>query len=132
MTNNGPFFYPSKKSFLSPLVWPRREYTRKPKGKGSLLICFWNCQGVPYSHRESRNRMMNIFLKVNFLSTRENWCPRTSAFEFHSFTYIIISNRLVKFNMEIKCNIFSVFELLKVVSVIQDFHFSNDASSNNN
>ena len=35
--------------------------------------------------------------------------------------------------MEIKFNIFSVFDLLKVVSIIQDFHFSyGDASSINN
>ena len=27
--------------------------------------------------------------------------------------------------MEIKFNIFSVFDLLKVASIIQDFHFSN-------
>ena len=36
-------------------------------------------------------------------------------------------------NMEIKFNIFSVFDLLKVASIIQDFYFSNgDASSINN
>ena len=35
--------------------------------------------------------------------------------------------------MEIKFNIFSVFDLLKVASTIQDFHFSNgDTSSINN
>ena len=39
------------------------------------------------------------------------------------FTYLIISTRLVKFNMEIKFNIFSVFDLLEIASIIQDFHF---------
>ena len=35
--------------------------------------------------------------------------------------------------MEIKFNIFSVFQKLKITSIIQDFHFSNgDASSINN
>ena len=35
--------------------------------------------------------------------------------------------------MEVKFNICSVFDLLKVASIIQDFHFSNgDASSINN
>ena len=35
--------------------------------------------------------------------------------------------------METKFNIFSVFDLLKVLSTIQDFHFFNgDASSINN
>ena len=35
--------------------------------------------------------------------------------------------------MEIKFKIFSVFNLLKVASIIQDFHFANsDASSINN
>ena len=39
----------------------------------------------------------------------------------------------VKFNMEIKFNIFPVFELLKVVSIIQAFRISNgDASLVNN
>ena len=37
------------------------------------------------------------------------------------FTYLIISDRLVKFNMEIKFNICSV--LLKAASIIQDFDF---------
>ena len=49
------------------------------------------------------------------------------------FTYLIISNSLVKFDIEIKFNIFSVFDLLKVASFIQDFHLWNgDASAINN
>ena len=49
------------------------------------------------------------------------------------FTYLIISNRILKFNMEIKFNIFSVFDSLKVASIIQYFHFSiGDASFINN
>ena len=34
--------------------------------------------------------------------------------------------------MEIKLNIFLVFDLLKVVSIIQDFHFSNGTASSIN
>ena len=49
------------------------------------------------------------------------------------FIYLIISNRLVKSNMKIRFNILLVFDLLKVASIIQDFHFANvDASSSNN
>ena len=55
------FLHPPKKAFLAPLVWPRRE---------SLLICFENCQqGVSYSHRQSRNTIMNTFMLVNITPT---------------------------------------------------------------
>ena len=40
----------SKKAFLSSSVWPRRENTQNLNRKQSLLICFENCQDVPYSH----------------------------------------------------------------------------------
>ena len=45
-----PFLYPSEKVFLSPLVWPRIEYTCALNWKDSLLIYFENFQDVPYSH----------------------------------------------------------------------------------
>ena len=54
-----------KKTFLSPSVWARREYIWKLIWKESLLICFENYLGVPCSHRQSRNRMMNSFIIVN-------------------------------------------------------------------
>ena len=28
------------------------------------MICFENCQGVPYCHRQSSNRVMNTFIIV--------------------------------------------------------------------
>ena len=57
-----PFWLPPKKVFLSPWDWPRREYIWALKWKESLLICFENCHGVPYFHRDSRNRMVNTFI----------------------------------------------------------------------
>ena len=55
----------SKKGLPSLLLWPRREHTWTLSWKEGLLICFKNCLGVPYSHRQSRNRMMNTFIIVN-------------------------------------------------------------------
>ena len=54
-----------KKAFLSPSVCPIREYTWTLNWKKSLLICFENCQDVPYSHRQSRKRMMSTIIIVN-------------------------------------------------------------------
>ena len=49
------------------------------------------------------------------------------------FIYLIISNRLAKFHMEIKFNLLTVFDLQKDASIIHDFHFSSgDALSINN
>ena len=42
-----PFLHPSKKAFLSPSVWARREYTWTFNRKENLLIYFENCQDVP-------------------------------------------------------------------------------------
>ena len=70
LTMRPPFFlHPPKKTFLSSSVWPRREYTWTLNWKESLLICFENCQGVPYSHSESRSKMMSTFIIVNIDST---------------------------------------------------------------
>ena len=68
LTMWSPFLHPPKKAFLSPSVWPRREYIWTLNWKESLLICFENCQGVPCSHRQSRNRMMNTFIIGNITS----------------------------------------------------------------
>ena len=54
-----------KMVFLSPSAWARREYIWKLSWKESSLICFENYQGVPWSHRQRRNRMMNSFIIVN-------------------------------------------------------------------
>ena len=59
-----PTFLHPPKDFLSSSVWPRRDYVCTFDWKESLLICFENCQGVPYSHRQSRNRVMNNFIIV--------------------------------------------------------------------
>ena len=39
------------------------------------MICFGNCQGVPFSHSQSRNRMMNTFTIVNNAPTYIYACP---------------------------------------------------------
>ena len=54
-----------KRAFLSPSVWARRKYIWKLSQIESWLICFENYQGVPCSHRQSRNMMMNSFIIVN-------------------------------------------------------------------
>ena len=43
------FLHTLKKTFLSPLVWARREYILTLNWKESLLIYFENFQDVPYS-----------------------------------------------------------------------------------
>ena len=55
--------------------------------KESLLICFENCQGDPYSHRQSRNRMMNTFIIINIIPTSKRYfrgliyaCPLQKGF----------------------------------------------------
>ena len=63
-----PFLQPSKKFFLSPSVWARREYIWKLNWKESLLIYFENWQGAPCHHRQSRNRMMHTFIIVDIVS----------------------------------------------------------------
>ena len=62
------FFQPPKNSFLSPPLWPRREHIWTLKCKESLPICCENCLGVPYSIRQSRNRMINNFIIANINS----------------------------------------------------------------
>ena len=66
-----------KKAFSSPSVCARREYIWKLNWKESLLTYFENCQGAPYSHRQSRNRMMNTFIWVNisysYMWVRDSW-----------------------------------------------------------
>ena len=64
-----PFLHPPKNTFLSPSIWSRRDTWTLNTWKESLLICLEYCQGVPYSHRQSRNRMMNFFIKVNITAT---------------------------------------------------------------
>ena len=72
LTMWSPFLHPPKKAFLSPPVWPRREYIWKLNWKESLLICFENCQGVPCYHRQSRNRIMNFFIIVNITYVKDS------------------------------------------------------------
>ena len=62
------FLHPPEKAFLSPSVWPRKYYTWTLISKKSLLICFENCQGITYSHRQRRKRMVNTLLMVNITS----------------------------------------------------------------
>ena len=54
-----------KMAFLSPLVWARREYSWTLIWKKNWLIFFENYQGVSYSHRQSRKRMMSTFIMIN-------------------------------------------------------------------
>ena len=63
------------------------------KKKESILICFKNCQGIPYSHRQSRkNRMMNTFIIVKTTSIcKINLClptPKRPSFSLHLSTHL--------------------------------------------
>ena len=64
-SNVVPLLAPSKNGLSFPFSLARREYFWTLNLKESLLICFENCQGIPCSHRQSRNRMMNTFIRVN-------------------------------------------------------------------
>ena len=64
-----PILHLPKKAFLSPSLWSRREHTWTLSWKENLLICFENCLGVSYDHKQSRNRMMNIFIISNITPT---------------------------------------------------------------
>ena len=59
-----PFLHPPKKDFPFSLG-KKRIYYLDTQTKGGLLICFENCQSVPYSHRQIRSRMMKKFIIVN-------------------------------------------------------------------
>ena len=89
--------------------------------------CFWLVKRI---------NLLNFFLPGDTAVLQLQYSSLSSAVAFLKyFTYLIISNRIVKFNIEIKLNTFSVllFNLLNIASIIQDFHFSNcDASSINN
>ena len=63
------FLHPPKVAFLSSSVSLRREYTWKLNWKEILLHCFENYPGGHYSHRQSRNRMMNTFITANITPT---------------------------------------------------------------
>ena len=71
LTMQPPFLHSLKKVFLSPSVWPRRKYTWPLISKKSFLICFESCEGVPYSYRQSRKRMMNTFIMVSITHIRK-------------------------------------------------------------
>ena len=60
-----PPFLHLKKSLPFPSAWPRREYTWNLNWKESLLICFENCYGVHYFHKQNRNTMMNTCIIVD-------------------------------------------------------------------
>ena len=60
------FLHVAKKLFLTSSVWPRREYTVTLIWKESQLICFKSYQGVLYSHRQSRNWMVDTLVMVSF------------------------------------------------------------------
>ena len=64
-----PILHLPKKAFLSPSLWSRREHTWTLSWKENLLICFENCLGVSYEHKQSRNRMMNTFIISNITPT---------------------------------------------------------------
>ena len=59
------YLHPSRKAFLSPSIWPKRGYNWTLTWKEIFPICFENFQGVPYSHRQKRSRMMNTFILVS-------------------------------------------------------------------
>ena len=87
--NVGPLLAPSKNTFLSPSIWPRKEYTWTLSWEDSLLICFENCQqGVPYSIRQSRNRIMDTFIIVNITPTRKRYLKEIGDKLFHETNFL--------------------------------------------
>ena len=61
-----PYSYTLQKRSSSLLQFGQEDkITGQSIKRKSLLICFENCQGVPYSHRQSRNGMLNTFIIVN-------------------------------------------------------------------
>ena len=72
-----PFLHPLKKG-LSPLVSSKTECTWTLIRKKSLLICFENCQSIPYLHRQIRKKMMNTFIIVNIIPIRKKWLENKS------------------------------------------------------
>ena len=88
----GPFFlHPPKKGFPPSSTWPRREYTWTLSWKEGLLICFENCQGVPYSHRQSRDRMMNTFIIVSITPIYKRELEDKSMLLHSRKTFILLS-----------------------------------------
>ena len=60
------------------------EYTWTLNRKESLLICFENYQDVLYSHKQSRNRIINTFIVVNIAPKRIFFGPKQNIL-WHSF-----------------------------------------------
>ena len=95
-----PPFLALSKNNLSSSVWPRREYTWTFNWKESLLNCYESCQSVPYTHRQSWNRMMNTFIIVDITPTCER-CPLQKGLLLSSiwpgteYTWVLISNSLL-------------------------------------
>ena len=96
-----------------------------------VIVCWPGCDVINF---EINFIFLNLCLPGDTSVTELQYSSFHSAVTFLKyFTYVIISNKLVKFNIGIKFNIFSVFDLLKVASITEDFHFSNgDASFINN
>ena len=57
-----------KRPFL-PLHFGQEENIQGHSTEKSLLVCFENFQDALYSHRKSRNRMVNTFIIVNIIPT---------------------------------------------------------------
>ena len=93
LTVQSPFLHPQKKAFLSSSVCPRREYTWTLSPKESVLICFENCQCVPYSQRQSRNKMMNTFLIVNITPHVRNSLDNKSMLVHFKKAFLLSSVR---------------------------------------
>ena len=60
-----PSYTPFQKRLSFPFSLGKKRIYPETQVKGELLIYFENCQGAPYSHRQSSNRMMNSFVIVN-------------------------------------------------------------------
>ena len=63
-----PFLHPSKKGLSFPFSLGKKRISGNSverRGVYSVLICFENCQGVPCTHWQSKNRMINTFIIVN-------------------------------------------------------------------
>ena len=86
-----PFLAPSKKGF--PLLFPlaKKKIYLNIQLKESLLIGFENCQGVPNSYRQSRNRMMNTFIIVKITPMCRDSLEDKSMFVHSKKVFLLLS-----------------------------------------
>ena len=59
-----PLLTPSRKGTSFPFSLAKKVIYLDTQMEGEFTDLFWNCQGVPCYHRQSRNRMMKTFITL--------------------------------------------------------------------